>query len=206
MAATDGVTVHNIADRGDVILLVGVPPRAKIRVFSPILTAASPVFAAMLGPHFREGQGERSAESPKGIALPDDDPTAMTAMCRLLHFLTPQDFMDDPRPKRIFSLALAIDKYACRDALHLQSRGLLSLWLDTYPDEDQLFPLSRMAAVAHLCNHKTAFRTLTKRLIMGNGTAFSSLLGLEAGKVVQILSAQFLRKYDVLSPHYQQWS
>jgi len=113
MAATDGVTVHNIADRGDVILLVGVPPRAKIRVFSLILTAASPIFAAMLGPHFREGQGERSAESPKGIALPDDDPTAMTAMCRLLHFLTPQDFMDDPRSKKKNLLTSFSNRQVC---------------------------------------------------------------------------------------------
>lgn len=62
-----------IADEGDLILAVGnEKKKKKMRVSSVILSMASPVSKALLGPHFREGQRLRNGTSPIEILLPDD--------------------------------------------------------------------------------------------------------------------------------------
>ncbi|KAK4620128.1 hypothetical protein CLAFUW4_10891 [Fulvia fulva] len=78
---------EDIAADGDVILIVGNDDdKRRIRVASSILSAASPVLKALLGPHFREGSQPRSSASPVEILMPDDDSTAMTYVCRLIHY------------------------------------------------------------------------------------------------------------------------
>ncbi|EME88678.1 uncharacterized protein MYCFIDRAFT_7388, partial [Pseudocercospora fijiensis CIRAD86] len=76
--------VKKIAQLGDLILEVG-GSKAKLLVSSTVLTSLSKVFAALLGPHFKEGQVQRSAETPQVVDLPEDDAAAMTNMCMLLH-------------------------------------------------------------------------------------------------------------------------
>ena len=62
---------EDIDPHGDVILIVG-QDKKRLRVSAMMLFAASPVFKALLGPHFREGQRPRSASNPTEITLPDD--------------------------------------------------------------------------------------------------------------------------------------
>lgn len=76
---------------GDIVLKLGSKDEATlIRVHSKVLSLASPVFAAMLSPRFAEGKAleknKRTVDSPTTIDLPDDDPEAMSLICRILHF------------------------------------------------------------------------------------------------------------------------
>lgn len=57
----------------------------------------------MFGPTFLEGQGERSAESPKEVSLIDDNPTTMTRLCRLLHHQLDQELLNLPTTQAAIS-------------------------------------------------------------------------------------------------------
>jgi len=54
------------------------------KVSSQVLSVVSPVFQAMLAPHFNEGSRLASAGKVE-IPLPDDDPEAMTLVCEIVH-------------------------------------------------------------------------------------------------------------------------
>src|SRR5277367_6787997 len=75
---------------GDVLLQVGSSePKAYLLVSSKVFSLASPVFAAMLSPQFKEGNSLSSGNGCE-ITLPEDDPEAMTLLCNCLHFRTDQ--------------------------------------------------------------------------------------------------------------------
>ena len=78
----------NIATEGDVIFVL---QQTRLRVSSVILSSASPVFKAMFGPNYAEGQGQRSAGEPREVPLFDDDLCAMARLCRLLHHQPDQE-------------------------------------------------------------------------------------------------------------------
>ena len=76
---------------GDLVLKLGPSTKTTlIRVHSKVLSLASPVFAAMMNPRFAEGQAlednKGRVDSTTTIDLPDDDPEAMSLICRILHF------------------------------------------------------------------------------------------------------------------------
>ena len=66
---------------GDVILVLG---DVGLQVSSKVLSVASPVFKAMFGPHFAEGQGQASSMKPRRIKLHDDDVEAMKVLCKYI--------------------------------------------------------------------------------------------------------------------------
>ncbi|KAK4891354.1 hypothetical protein LTR27_010008 [Elasticomyces elasticus] len=80
---------------------------------------------AMLGPHYLEGQAPRSAEQPKEVQLPDDDPNAMNVLLALIHFQDPDKKKALISPAELANLAVAVDKYDCITALALTTEALL---------------------------------------------------------------------------------
>ncbi|EMD87308.1 hypothetical protein COCC4DRAFT_59179 [Bipolaris maydis ATCC 48331] len=107
-----------LAPGGDVILVVG-GKRFRIHVDSLFLKRHSTVFAALLGPNFREGQ-DLNTSSPREIPLPDDDPYAMTTICATMY----HDFSNIPRSLTtdlVPSIMRHGDKYNCHDVLTLAS-------------------------------------------------------------------------------------
>ena len=87
---------------------------------SKSLTLASEVFAALLGPYFREGQSlaEALPGSPTRIPLPDDKPDGMRILLEVLHHR--------PTPKRLSfdelaGLARVVDKYRCEHIFGIAS-------------------------------------------------------------------------------------
>ncbi|EME88598.1 uncharacterized protein MYCFIDRAFT_170185 [Pseudocercospora fijiensis CIRAD86] len=70
----------------DIILIVGAE-NEKLRASSAVLSANSPVFAAMFGPNFSEGQQLRdpSRKDPVQIKLPEDDAHGMRLLNGVLH-------------------------------------------------------------------------------------------------------------------------
>ena len=120
---------------GDIVLkLDSGDEEALIRVHSKVLSLASPVFAAMLSPRFAEGQAleekKGTVNSPTAIDLPDDDPEAMSLICRILHFKEdaaqrPYYVPFDTRVR----LAQICEKYDLSRAL--------SSWTNIWMDENQ---------------------------------------------------------------------
>ncbi|KAK4956326.1 hypothetical protein LTR10_005848 [Elasticomyces elasticus] len=117
--------VDVIAADGDVIFAIGMPPSKKIRVSSHILTRATSVFAALLGPKFSEGSATRDPLSPAEISLPEDDGAAMYNVCQLLHGNTIATLDYAAESEQLYKLAVVVDKYGCTERLRLQFQGLL---------------------------------------------------------------------------------
>ena len=109
---------------GDIVLKLGSGDEATlIRVHSKVLSLASPVFAAMLSPRFAEGKAlednKGMADSTTTIDLPDDDPEAMSLICRVLHFKDDAAQRTTYPSVLLMALAVLCDKYN-------MSRGLSS--------------------------------------------------------------------------------
>jgi hypothetical protein len=83
MAEDGGLPTQSIAYAADLVLVVGTPATLKLSVSSIVLKDSSKVFAALLGPHF--GEGQPSTSGIKEVTLAEDDPSAMSDMCFLLH-------------------------------------------------------------------------------------------------------------------------
>ncbi|KAK3343133.1 hypothetical protein B0H65DRAFT_540651 [Neurospora tetraspora] len=109
-----------ISATGDIILVVGAPDsedqQLRLRVQSAILREASTVFRAMLSPPWIESKGI-SAENPKEIHLPEDDPEAMETVCLALHFLN-NDVDPETSGLMMLHVAILIDKYDLMNAMH----------------------------------------------------------------------------------------
>jgi hypothetical protein len=170
--------MESIAPAGDIVLVVGTESR-RLLVLSTVLKKSSKVFAALLGPKFLEGQISSSSQ-PKEISLPDDDATAMSDMCHLLHNSQVKDLIESPSADRILALAVAVDKYDCVDALQLEIQGLLG-----YPviREDLCFTdCVKNLLASYLLQHSWTFKLLCRRAILQSKQTFMSLLDAEWAK------------------------
>jgi hypothetical protein len=99
-----------------------------LRVSSVFLAHASPVFKAMLGPHFSESN-TLAASSGVEIPLPDDDPDAMEAICLALHMRNG----DTPAIMTVHDL-IEVLKLCDKYDVFVATRPVINLWLDACPD------------------------------------------------------------------------
>ena len=122
----------------------------EFRASSKALAKASPVFAAMFGPNFSEGQKLRDPNriEPVCIALPDDNPVVMRLLCdaisyddrapthkhhtfvrQLCNTVLGEPVANTGQPMELSVLveyAAAVDKYLCREAAqHLTNKLLI---------------------------------------------------------------------------------
>lgn len=130
------------------------------RISSKVLQLASPVFAGMFGPHFREGQQPQQGESPV-IRLEDDDASLMSIIFDILHFRG-SGKNSDIDAERLACLAIHCDKYDLVKALG----PWVSVWFENVkrtiePSEE----LGFMLLAAHLLNDSTEFREMSKMAI-----------------------------------------
>jgi hypothetical protein len=172
--------MESIAPAGDIVLVVGTESR-RVLVLSTVLKTSSKVFASLLGPKFLEGQGSASSQQPKEIALPDDDPTAMSDMCHLLHNNQVEDLIVCPSTDRILAFAVVVDKYDCVNALRLQIQGVLL----GYPAlrEDLCFDdCVKNLLASCLLKHSWTFKLLCGRVIARSTKPFMSILDAEWAK------------------------
>ena len=77
---------------GDVILMLD---GCELQVSSKILSLASPVFKAMFGPRFAEGQGCASTKESRRVKLSEDDAEAMSILCEFIQHTTNSENLDD---------------------------------------------------------------------------------------------------------------
>jgi len=113
--ATDRLVM---ATDGDLILVC---EGRELQVSSHKLSAASPVFCAMFGPHFSEGHALRNATEGSliTVSLPDDSFMTIEALCHAIHHAKIGDL--DSRGYRteeeaVLAFALLVDKYQCVEA------------------------------------------------------------------------------------------
>ncbi|KAK4496045.1 hypothetical protein PRZ48_013314 [Zasmidium cellare] len=206
-------TLDKISKNGDVIFEVGeeATPRRRILVSSAILSNASTAFAALLGPHFREGQllASASTNGPVTIPLPEDEPQAMSDLLRLLHLINvPELAWADDFP-RIFAFALAADKWCCVDALHLQSQGILLNSLNVLErlpglsDEpfDEGKAVIELANAAYLLNQHPSFCLLVMRLLLRQTGSYLQLSKKVDGDVLPLKFYFVLEERRTLARH-----
>jgi hypothetical protein len=129
-----------LTDKGDLIIEVHDVNRIRARLFlvsSHILTIASPVFATMLGPTFKEGQQllesrQQNAAQQPSILLDEDEVNAMDFILSSLHYKYDR-IKDQLSASAIADIAVQSDKYD----LH----GVLAPWINLWCHPDR-FPVS----------------------------------------------------------------
>jgi hypothetical protein len=188
-------TIDIATTDGDVLLTLG---ETRLRVSSVILSSASPVFKAMLGPNFSEGQGDRSAQNPKEIPLLGDDKAVMTRLCRLLHHQ--RDLPESSHDKKslvmgaqeLFDLTELADKYNCTVSIQLAG-GYLLFELCTIPlsPDTPIDSLLHLAAAAYTLEDSRHFALFTRRLVLDFTVSYSLAAGHYA---LASLPDNFLRK------------
>ena len=141
---------------GDIKLLLG-PSQTPIRVSSKILSLTSPVFRAMLDPRFLSRPP--SYQDLPEIALPEDDPAAMSWMCSAVHF---HDLGDKASLSTLKRVAIVCDKYDVSAAL----RPWSSMWLRrSIPDPSKTTGSWELMWIAIAFDDQDLFTLATKSFV-----------------------------------------
>ena len=171
MAQNPAETIETIASNGDVILVVGEPVQARLRVSSTTLAGVSMTFDALFRPNLPAGM----AWEPKEIPLPKDGGRAMSDICNLLHGKHVDEFLRAPGPDRMLDFAIVVSKYDCEKALRFHSQAILLANMHYYPQPHPDY-LGRQMLAAYYLDHAPAFKIATRRLISETTHDFSELL------------------------------
>lgn len=174
--------VENIAPDGDVILVVGAGKK-KLRVTSQTLSSTSPVFKALLGPHFREGQQARSSQDPVAIELPEDPAVGMRMLCRLLECFEFPPRKSAPFSTEILEFVICADKYDCLKAVRWQAKGMLSERLCII-QSNHIIDWDAMLASAYLMQHQEVFKRASAHIIGSHRYRISDLLNYGCENIV----------------------
>ncbi|KAL1640812.1 hypothetical protein SLS58_006635 [Diplodia intermedia] len=174
--------ITDIDPEGDVLFYFEQPGEGEdttirhfaLRVCSKVMKLSSPVFRAMLGPHFREGQNlsQATTEEPTIIPLPDDDFASMKIICEALHY------KETVLPANWITFAGLVDKYDMKDTMRFTSEAWLAdelckkgpsdkLWYQEHPEE--------LVLAAHLLDTPRAFRTASLALMRRHNTHYLDL-------------------------------
>ncbi|KAM0247786.1 hypothetical protein ACHAP5_003794 [Fusarium lateritium] len=179
----------NFARYSDVTFIL--QDEVRVCVNSVIMKTASPVFAAMLGPHFREGHALAQAGSePVEIALPEDDAGAFGHICQVLHHQADTKLLK-PNPEMLLKIWVLIRKYSLKGAIELSlehwvweqvelSLGLEDLWL--------------LALSCLQFEEATAFQSVTQRLILSANLPFVKLATKLEGRTKSFVTGRVIYK------------
>jgi hypothetical protein len=121
--APNDLSFEDFAPDGDVVFIV--KGETRVRVYSDVMKRASKVFAAMLGPNFKEGRALAEASAtPVEIALPEDEPEHFGWICRALHCQASTKLWK-PVTSQLVSVWMLVDKYDMKDNMQLS----LGFWI-----------------------------------------------------------------------------
>ncbi|KAK7935332.1 hypothetical protein PG985_000827 [Apiospora marii] len=152
----------------------------RFRASSQVLSLASPVFAKMLGPNFKEGHQLRK-EGRITIALHDDDPDAVETVLCALHYHPKADTLFMHHTKLV-PIALFSDKYDCSRAL----APWIPHWCQVRPSTD--VPGAAYTLLAAYLFRATKFYKISSKIAMYLPPNFAS-------------SWEKLEKMDLLPEH-----
>ncbi|KFZ20359.1 hypothetical protein V502_03214 [Pseudogymnoascus sp. VKM F-4520 (FW-2644)] len=158
---------NKITTDGDTILVIG-PDEARLCVQSCLLQAASKVFKAMFGPHYKEGQRSGLNGSKKEIPLPEDDVGAMTIICAVIHHRN-DIIPGEMSSSEVLKISVVADKYDCKVAL----KHAIHQWLD-HRNVVSLKDLTELMTAAYLLDEAQAFSAITYTIIMEHTGSYLS--------------------------------
>jgi hypothetical protein len=174
MASSQPISVNaetvELDPAGDVLLHVGSSPelKAHLLVSSKVLSLASPVFAAMLSPHFKEGNSLSSGRGCE-IPLPEDDPEAMTLFCNCIHLRT-DDIPNNVEFSVLKALAIICHKYDSAGAILAWS----TLWLQKWETDTCEEGFEGLLFVTYALDCAAAFKKLSRRAILDQVGSFDT--------------------------------
>lgn len=150
----------------DCILVVG-SDKVDIQVNSVFLSAVSQPFRAMFAPEWRTGHAHKTSNGFQMKWLPDDDGTALQLICGVIHHES-HAMPNEIPAQTVLRVAIMADKYDCCRALRYASES----WLN--PKRDVVDDLFILTAAAYLFDNATAFRQLTKKMILTYNGPFAA--------------------------------
>lgn len=147
--------IVSIDPQGDLVVAIG-KDAAQIlaRVSSTVTKLASPVFAVMLGPLFKEGQTTHDMANP--LKLPDDDPTSMLNLCHLIHYRIDQ--VDNKRDDWLQRLIVLCDKYKCMSSL-------LQGYIYCHMHQSAHLPAGDRMVIYALIDHEKQFHSAAEQIV-----------------------------------------
>ncbi|KAH7359199.1 hypothetical protein B0T11DRAFT_330903 [Plectosphaerella cucumerina] len=154
-------------------------PSGELKILAnvAVLRNASPVFHAMLGPDYLEGQTMNNTESTPEIDLPEDDAKAMLLLMQIIHMrygelrdavAHPEFLIDSVR-----DTAILADKYDVCQAVSLSFHVLARL--DKVPEMEDMGDLWSILSASYIVGNRDAFRASSARLIMFCNVAYSTV-------------------------------
>ncbi|KAJ5633515.1 hypothetical protein N7528_001357 [Penicillium herquei] len=141
--------MRDICNDGDIVLIVG-PEKLELQVSSAVLRRSSKVFAAMLGPNWKES-------GAKKVELPEDHGIAMRHICLALHCRLPLP-LETVGSNILLKIVGLSDKYFLDKALFYATR----FWLQQKTSNPQ--ELMELTTVAYVFKDENAFKAFTKEL------------------------------------------
>ncbi|RTE77468.1 hypothetical protein BHE90_008071 [Fusarium euwallaceae] len=182
--APDGVVTF-ILDEG----------KMTVRVHSAIMKNASPVFAAMLGPHFKEGHALR--EGGCEIPLPEDDGVVFAWICRVLHCQN-DTYSWQPEPKEIVQVLDVAEKYDLSKGILLSVR----VWVGHQLEHTDTSDLWSLLLACHRAQDGDSFESISRKLLLSCAESFVQLAAdtKDAGRTAYRLAATLeVSRNEVLS-------
>ncbi|KAM0201830.1 hypothetical protein ACHAPA_010983 [Fusarium lateritium] len=143
----------------------------RVCVNSAIMKTASPVFAAMLGPHFKEGRALAQAGSEPKIVLPEDDGGAFSHICQVLHCQADTKLLK-PSPEMLLKIQVLIQKYDLKRAIELSLEHWVRQQVESHLGLEDLWLL---ALFCIQFEEVTAFPSVTQQLILCADLPFVNL-------------------------------
>ncbi|RSL69669.1 hypothetical protein CEP54_002197 [Fusarium duplospermum] len=170
-AFDDDPKFDKIAPDGDVTFILD-EGETRVRVHSAIMKNTSPVFAAMLVPHFKEGHTLREGGcAPVEIPLPENDGVAFGWICRVLHCQS-DTYSWQPEPKEIVQVLDLAEKYDLLKGILLSVRFWVGEVGETPVYYYDLWPL---LLACHRAQDGDLFKSISHQFLLGYPGSFVEL-------------------------------
>jgi hypothetical protein len=164
--ASGDLSFEDFAPDGDLIFIV--QGETPVRVYSDVMKRASSVFAAMLGPKFKEGHALAEASgAPIEIPLPEDDSEPFGWICRALHCQASTKLWE-PTTNQLATVWTLIHKYDLKDVMQLS----LSFWTGKRVYwEAEIRELWLLAQISLANEDNDSFTAVTRKLILNTSAS-----------------------------------
>ncbi|KAF5022494.1 hypothetical protein F66182_5466 [Fusarium sp. NRRL 66182] len=159
------VVFEKIVPNGDVVFVFEQGTK-KIQVHSFLMKHASPVFSAMLGVNFKEGDVLQEAalnNRPAEIPLPDDDFEAFKLVCIVIHHQG-QTKQHAPSVQGLIGILEVADKYHLLDAISMS----FELWVRNHSRTKDCLrsDLWLLMLISYRINVQDLFQAFSKKVAL----------------------------------------
>jgi len=193
----NNLSFEDFAPGGDVVFIV--KGETRVRVYSDVMKHASKVFAAMLGPNFKEGHAlAKASAAPVEIPLPEDAPEPFGWICRALHCQASTTVWK-PITTQLVSVWILVHKYDMEDSMQLS----LGFWLnekfnDGEINVDDLWLLTQITCASQDAG---SFTVVTHKLMLRTTTSFLHVASTMESRTEPIIQGRLLYKLAGMAHH-----